>query len=761
MRWAANPSTRLLPRVRGEEAQRRDGEVVVAVPEPGPAGVGEQVVPGRAPPTARAAARGVAQLGLARRRSARPGAGGPRAPTAPARPRPPPAVHGPCSISRRATAVRVRPSGWPASAPLPGPASAAPGPRRTGAGSRTGAGPLLFTTPVLPISRMIGKADPPVRGRRVSGLTVGPGRYPADMSRVGLGTPPPAPPAPQVGPPADGSSTIRRPGADPAPARAHRRADDGHRRARRRGRCPCRTRCSGCGCISLPARNATAADRDHLRRHGHAGAGLAVDRPHARAPAAPWPRPRTAPSSRAPGCCGRCRSRWRRRCSPRTSTATSRRARSPRAASTRTRSARPRRSGVDDPLTRTIPTIWRDTPAAVRPAVPHARARHHRADRLDDVVLRACTPTASSPSCGVALIIWALPRLARRCDLDAGLVALARRGEPAGAVPPGQRHPQRGPDDRADARRARARRCAPSTGARSSCATRGSCSARWWCRWLPRSSCRRCWRSGFVGMAAARQRGGRVRDVAVVAALLAAVAVAVFVVLGVGSGLGFGWTGTLGTANVIRSWMSLATDLGQLSRPDRDPRRARRPHRHRADDHPWARRPGRRAAVPAAAAARAARAAGPGHRAGRRAGRGRAARAGGAPLVPAVGGDPAGRHPRDAAAPARRAGGVGAARGHAAAHRRRLRVPVVPAAAGDPGRDRHPARRAARRAARAACGAAVRRSPPARRSGHRADPASRRSERPTPPVSRRRAGPPARPTSPGPPSRTGPRAPNH
>jgi alpha-1,6-mannosyltransferase len=39
----------------------------------------------------------------------------------------------------------------------------------------------------------------------------------------------------------------------------------------------------------------------------------------------------------------------------------------------------------------------------------------------------------------------------------------------------------------------------------------------------------------------------------------------VFVALGVGSGLGFGWTRTLGTANVIRSWMSLSTDLGQLS----------------------------------------------------------------------------------------------------------------------------------------------------------------------------------------------------
>ena len=50
-----------------------------------------------------------------------------------------------------------------------------------------------------------------------------------------------------------------------------------------------------------------------------------------------------------------------------------------------------------------------------------------------------------------------------------------------------------------------------------------------------------------------------------VAAVSGAIAAAVFVVLGVGTGLGFGWTRTLGTANVIRSWMSLATDLGQLS----------------------------------------------------------------------------------------------------------------------------------------------------------------------------------------------------
>ena len=38
--------------------------------------------------------------------------------------------------------------------------------------------------------------------------------------------------------------------------------------------------------------------------------------------------------------------------------------------------------GVDDPLTRTIPTIWRDTPAPYGPLFLHAGARHHRADRV-------------------------------------------------------------------------------------------------------------------------------------------------------------------------------------------------------------------------------------------------------------------------------------------------------------------------------------------------------------------------------------------
>ena len=495
----------------------------------------------------------------------------------------------------------------------------------------------------------------------MSGLTLRPGRYPADMSRVGLGTPPPATPAAQVGAPEAGPSTIQ------DPARIPRRLGlTGALMmgigALGAGALPVTNPLFGLRVISLP-RERHRRHRDHLRRHGHAGAGLAVDRPHAAGPrrGGPGPGPHPARAHRAAvGAAARAGA----------ADVLQGRLQLPRTERDHRARARPVLARAGGGAGRRRPAHPHDPhdlarhPRPVRPAVPHARPRHHRADRLgrDPGGVRPPRPRPLRRGADHLGAAAAGPPLRPRRRPR----PLARRGEPAGAVPPGQRHPQRGPDDRARCSRASSSCCAPSTGRRTSCATRGSCSARWSSRWAPRSSSRRSWRSGFVGMAAARQRGGRVRDVAVVAAVSGAVAAAVFVALGVGSGLGFGWTRTLGTANVIRSWMSLATDLGQLS--------GQVGILAGLGDHTdtvltITRGLGglaRRAAVPAAAAARAARAAGPGDRAGGRAGRGGAARAGGAPLVPAVGGDPAGRHPRDAAAPARRAGGVGAARGHAA-----------------------------------------------------------------------------------------------
>ena len=216
--------------------------------------------------------------------------------------------------------------------------------------------------------------------------------------------------------------------------------------------------------------------------------------------------------------------------------------------------------GVDDPLTRTIPTIWRDTPAPYGPLFL-VLGRGITALTGSDVVAGVFAHRILA-LLGVALLVWALPRLGRRCHLDAGLVlwlgvanplvlfhlvsGIHNEGLMIGLMLAGVELGLRGID--------RAGVADPRFLAGAVVVALGAAVK------LPAILA-----LGFLGMAVARRHGGRARDVVAAAAVLGAVAAAVFVVLGVGSGLGFGWTGTLGTANVIRSWMSLSTDLGQLS----------------------------------------------------------------------------------------------------------------------------------------------------------------------------------------------------
>ncbi|MBW0012681.1 polyprenol phosphomannose-dependent alpha 1,6 mannosyltransferase MptB [Mycobacterium sp.] len=73
---------------------------------------------------------------------------------------------------------------------------------------------------------------------------------------------------------------------------------------------------------------------------------------------------------------------------------------------------------------------------------------------------------------------------------------------------------------------------------------------------------------GFVTMALAYRCGGNLRALALAAGGMAALSLAVMALVGWASGLGFGWIYTLGTANVVRSWMSpptlLALGTGQV-----------------------------------------------------------------------------------------------------------------------------------------------------------------------------------------------------
>jgi alpha-1,6-mannosyltransferase len=70
---------------------------------------------------------------------------------------------------------------------------------------------------------------------------------------------------------------------------------------------------------------------------------------------------------------------------------------------------------------------------------------------------------------------------------------------------------------------------------------------------------------GFVGMALARRWGRGLRPILAAAAVLGVIAVVTTLFVSYASGLGFGWIFTLNTANAVRSWMSLPTAIGIIT----------------------------------------------------------------------------------------------------------------------------------------------------------------------------------------------------
>ncbi|EID52507.1 hypothetical protein SacxiDRAFT_0225 [Saccharomonospora xinjiangensis XJ-54] len=69
---------------------------------------------------------------------------------------------------------------------------------------------------------------------------------------------------------------------------------------------------------------------------------------------------------------------------------------------------------------------------------------------------------------------------------------------------------------------------------------------------------------GFFGVMIARRARGRFTDLAAAAALMLVVFVAVTLAVGFGTGLGFGWIGALETPSKVWSWLSPVAELGQL-----------------------------------------------------------------------------------------------------------------------------------------------------------------------------------------------------
>ncbi len=212
--------------------------------------------------------------------------------------------------------------------------------------------------------------------------------------------------------------------------------------------------------------------------------------------------------------------------------------------------------GVDHPLVRGIPTIWRNTPA---PYGPLFLSLGRPIDWIagDDVVLGVLLHRSLAVA-GLVMIIWALPRLARRAGASPVFALWLGAANPLvlfhlvsgvhnealmiGLLLVGLelvlRRPAMGPE---------------LIGGTALIAAAAQVK-------VPAVLA-----LGFVVVWCARHRGGRPRDVVWAAMSVGGIAVATSVAIGLGTGLGFGWTGALGTPNVVRSWMSMVTELGLLA----------------------------------------------------------------------------------------------------------------------------------------------------------------------------------------------------
>ncbi|QCQ93811.1 polyprenol phosphomannose-dependent alpha 1,6 mannosyltransferase MptB [Rhodococcus sp. SGAir0479] len=217
--------------------------------------------------------------------------------------------------------------------------------------------------------------------------------------------------------------------------------------------------------------------------------------------------------------------------------------------------------GVDHVLTRTVPNIWRDTPAPYGPLFLWM-GRGITWLTGDNIVAGIFLHRLLALA-GVGMIVWALPRLARRCGVSSVSALWLGAANPLvlfhlvagihnealmiGLMLAGVELALRAVEGTGPIRgRALVLLLAGATLVALSSTIK-----------IPSLLA-----LGFVGMALARRWGANLKALVSAALLLGAVTVAVTVFVSIASGLGMGWTQTLGTATEVRSWMSVPTLLG-------------------------------------------------------------------------------------------------------------------------------------------------------------------------------------------------------
>jgi alpha-1,6-mannosyltransferase len=212
--------------------------------------------------------------------------------------------------------------------------------------------------------------------------------------------------------------------------------------------------------------------------------------------------------------------------------------------------------GVDHPLVRGIPTIWRNTPA---PYGPLFLTLGRPIDWIagDDVVLGVLLHRILVVA-GLVMIVWSLPRLARRVGVSPVFALWLGAANPLVLF-----HLVSGVHN--EALMIGLMLVGLELALRSSAIGPALLGGTAVIAAAAQVKVPAALALGFVTVWLARHRGGRPRDLVAAVALVGGVTAATTVAIGLGSGLGFGWTGALGTPNAVRSWMSAATDLGRLA----------------------------------------------------------------------------------------------------------------------------------------------------------------------------------------------------
>jgi len=259
--------------------------------------------------------------------------------------------------------------------------------------------------------------------------------------------------------------------------------------------------------------------------------------------------------------------------------------------------------GLDHVFTLSVPSLWRETPAPYGPLFLWIGRGISTLTGENIVAAVLCHRVVVL--IGVGLIVWATPRLARRCGvaevsalwlgaanplLMMHLVAgIHNEALMLGLMLTGTEFALRGIDGAAGSVRLASGAAGP---AASSSGAAGPLLPRplhWphareqWAQWTPlgmllagtvlitmssQVKLPGLLALGFVAMALASRWGGTIKPFFQASALMASVSLAVMALIGRVSSLGFGWIFTLGTANVVRSWMSpptlLALGTGQV-----------------------------------------------------------------------------------------------------------------------------------------------------------------------------------------------------